>query len=236
MSRSRRTRTLASKLLIYVMLAAVAVTTAAPFWLMLTVSLIPDYAALVSPFPAYPHPFGFNNFAALFQNTFVLRWLFNSMFVTTVATAFMLITSAMAGYAFSRGDFIGKQLLFISFLGILMVPMTVRIVPTYMLMSSFGWTNTYWVLIGPWSASAFGTFFMRQQFASIPRDYDEAAIVDGASRLQVCFRIMVPMAKSGLVTLGILRFMSLWNTRAASSLLNMFSGSVSTTTGDSPGK
>ena len=202
---------LLSQVLSYLFLAVLAVTTLGPFVVMVSASLSPDLPILTFPLPLIPRPIGLQNYVLLFSKTLVARWLWNSTYVTTVGTIAMLLTSSMAGYAFARGEFIGKTVLFMAFLGILMVPMTVRIVPIYMLLSKLHWVNTYWALIGPWSASAFGTFFMRQQFASIPQDYDDAAIVDGASKFQVLFRVLLPQVKPGLVTLGILRFMSHWN-------------------------
>jgi multiple sugar transport system permease protein len=209
--RSGQVSVLLVQVLSYLFLVALAAVTLGPFVVMMSASLTPEMNVLIFPLSLIPNPIGLDNYIELFSRTLVARWLWNSTVVTTVGTIAMLLTSSMAGYAFARGEFIGKTVLFMAFLGILMVPMTVRIVPIYMLMSKLHWINTYWVLIGPWSASAFGTFFMRQQFASIPQDYDDAAIVDGASKFQVLFRVLLPQVKPGLVTLGILRFMSHWN-------------------------
>ncbi len=195
----------------YLFLLILAVATVIPFVVMFSASLAPNLPYLKFPMPLIPEGAGLQNYVNLFTRTLAARWLWNSILITTIGTLMMVITSAMSGYAFSRGDFIGKDVLFIAFLGILMVPMTVRIVPIYMLMAKFGWTNTYWVLIGPWSGSAFGVFFMRQQFASIPTDYDDAATVDGANRYRILFSVLLPQIKAGLMTLAVLRFMAHWN-------------------------
>jgi multiple sugar transport system permease protein len=139
------------------------------------------------------------------------RWLFNSFFVAIVSTVGGVITSTMAGYAFARGNFLGKNIIFILFLGILMMPDTAVIVPQFIVLSRLNLVNTYTALIGPWFASIFGTFLMRQQFLSIPRDYDDAATIDGANLWQIYWRVLLPQVKPAMATLAVLRFMGNWN-------------------------
>lgn len=192
------------------LLVLVAITLS-PFVIMLSVSFGKNIRFITFPLRLIPSPATLDNYLLLFGSTMVPRWLLNSLFITTVGTVSATITSSLAGYAFARGEFVGKTLLFILFLGILMVPMTIRIVPLYIVLSRLRMLNTYAALIGPWAGSAFGTFLLRQQYQTIPTDYDDAARIDGASDFQICYRVLLPQLKPALATLAALRFMDHWN-------------------------
>ncbi|MEZ4730826.1 MAG: carbohydrate ABC transporter permease [Caldilineaceae bacterium] len=153
--------------LLYLLMILVALSTVGPFLIMLAVSFTPNLRFIVFPIDLIPDPMTLENFQTLFGKTMALRWLLNSVFVATVATAGGVITSTMAGFAFARGDFLGKRIIFTLFLGILMMPEAAAIVPQFIVLSRLGLVNTYTALIGPWFASIFGTFLMRQQFLSI---------------------------------------------------------------------
>jgi len=193
------------------LLVLLAISTVAPFVIMLLVSLQRNMVAIVFPLPIDPRQFTLDNFATLIRQTQVLRWLLNSMYVTTVGTCSTVLTSSLAAYAFSRGDFIGKNLIFMLLMGILMVPESARIVPVYIILSQLKLINTYWALIGPWFASAFGTFMLRQSYLGIPRDYDDAALIDGASTFRIYWNVLLPQLGPSLATLTIIRFMAQWN-------------------------
>jgi multiple sugar transport system permease protein len=117
----------------------------------------------------------------------------------------------MAGYAFARGDFFAKQFLFTIFLGIIMMPGIVRMVPLFIIMARLHLVNTYWALILPHATSIFGTFMLRQYYSTIPRDYDDAALLDGASVFQIYYKVLLPQIKPALATLGTLIFLGQWN-------------------------
>jgi multiple sugar transport system permease protein len=189
----------------------IAITTVGPFVIMISVSFTENIRFITLPIQLFPNPITLENFQILFTKTLALRWLFNSIYVAGISTLGGVITSTMAGYAFARGDFIGKQLIFTLFLGILMMPDTALIVPQFVVLSQLGLVNTYTALIGPWFASIFGTFLMRQQYLSIPRDYDDAATIDGANLWQIYFRVLLPQLKPAMATLAVLRFMGNWN-------------------------
>jgi len=196
---------------IYIAMILVAITTIGPFLLMISVSLTENIRFITFPIKLIPEPFTFENFHTLFTQTDALRWLFNSVYVAFVSTVGGVITSAMAGYAFARGEFWGKNVIFALFLGILMMPDTALIVPQFVVLSRLGLVNTYTALIGPWFASIFGTFLMRQAFLSIPRDYDDAATIDGANLWQIWWTVLTPQVKPAMATLAVLRFMGNWN-------------------------
>lgn len=197
--------------LIYLAMIVLALTTVGPFLIMISVSLTENIRFITFPIELIPSPFTFENFQTLFGSTDALRWLWNSVYVAVVSTLGGVITSTMAGYAFARGEFWGKNVIFALFLGILMMPDTALIVPQFVVLSRLGLVNTYTALIGPWFASIFGTFFMRQAFYSIPRDYDHAAIIDGANLWQIWWNVLMPQVKPAMATLAVLRFMGNWN-------------------------
>lgn len=211
LSSNTKAKNAASNTLLYLIMALFAITTVGPFVIMISVSFTENIRFITLPIRLIPAPFTLENFQTLFSKTLALRWLFNSIFVAGVSTLGGVITSTMAGYAFARGDFIGKQVIFTLFLGILMMPETAMIVPQFVVLSELGLVNTYTALIGPWFASIFGTFLMRQQYMSIPRDYDDAATIDGANLWQIYFRVLLPQLKPAMATLAVLRFMGNWN-------------------------
>jgi ABC-type glycerol-3-phosphate transport system permease component len=139
------------------------------------------------------------------------RALINTSLVTVMVTLGTLFTSAVGGYAFARMNFPGRGAIFLLYLGTIMVPFVVIIIPLYQLMNAMGWINRLSSLIYPWVFSAYGTFFMRQFFQSIPKDLEEAAIVDGATRLGVLWRVFVPLSFAPLGTLATFTFLYAWN-------------------------
>lgn len=197
--------------LAYIVLGLVAVVTMLPFVIMVVISLTWNPIAITFPIKWIPDPVTIYNYQQIFAKTAILRWVVNSFIVCGVATVGALITSSMAGYAFARGNFIGKNVLFILFLGILMVPLEARIVPLFIVLAKLKLVNTYTALIGPSFASIFGTFMLRQFYLGIPRDYDDAAFIDGANRFQVYWTVLLPQIVPALATLAILRFMGTWN-------------------------
>jgi multiple sugar transport system permease protein len=206
-----RAKDIVAQSLIYLLMVVIAITTVGPFLIMISVSFTENIRFITLPLKLIPDPFTLENFQTLFSKTLALRWLFNSIYVASVSTLGGVLTSTMAGYAFARGDFIGKQVIFALFLGILMMPETAMIVPQFVVLSQLGLVNSYTALIGPWFASIFGTFLMRQQYLSIPRDYDDAAIIDGANLWQIYFWVLLPQLKPSMATLAVLRFMGNWN-------------------------
>lgn len=197
--------------LAYAVMIAVGISTVGPFVIMTSVSFTYKIRFIIFPVRLIPDPITLDNFRTLFSKTMALRWLLNSFYVAGVATLGGVVTSTMAGYAFARGDFLGKEVLFTLFLGILMMPSTALIVPQFVVLSRLRIVNTYTALIGPWFASIFGTFMMRQQYLSIPRDYDDAATIDGANLWQVYWNVLLPQLKPAMATLAVLRFMGNWN-------------------------
>ena len=139
------------------------------------------------------------------------RSLTNTTLVTLLVVIGQLATSVVGGYAFARLRFPGRDRLFVFYLGTIMIPFVVLITPLYQLMVVIGWVDRLAALIIPWIFTAYGTFLMRQFFITIPREIEEAALIDGASRLQVLWRIFLPASAPALATLATFTFLYAWN-------------------------
>lgn len=139
------------------------------------------------------------------------RSLTNTMLVTILVVVGTLTTSVIGGYAFARLRFPGRDRLFVLYLGTIMIPFVVLVTPMYQLMVYIGWVDKMVSLIVPWIFSAYGTFLMRQFFISVPKEIEEAALIDGASRLQILWRIFLPASTPALATLATFTFLYAWN-------------------------
>lgn len=139
------------------------------------------------------------------------RSLSNTALVTLLVMLGQLTTSVVGGYAFARLKFPGRDTIFVMYLGTIMIPFVLLIVPLYQLMVLADWVDTMTALVIPWIFTAYGTFLMRQFFITIPREIEEAALLDGASRLQILWRIFVPASVPALASLGTFTFLYAWN-------------------------
>jgi multiple sugar transport system permease protein len=189
-----------------------------PFVWLLVTSLETSSEALHFPPILIPHVIRFANYSdALSQAPFV-HWLVNSAVVALVTVACNLVLCTLAGYAFARFRFLGRTALFAVILATLMVPFQVTMIPWFTITKWLGvhvlagvGINTIGALILPNAATAFGIFFMRQFFKTLPLEYEESARVDGATRLTVLARIVLPLATPPLATLAALTFLDSWN-------------------------
>ncbi len=135
----------------------------------------------------------------------------NSTLVAIAVTAFQIITSALAGYALARLKFRGRQALLLIVLATLVIPFQLLVIPVFLVLKWAHLINTYWALILPTAANGFGIFLLRQYFLTIPVELEEAAAIDGADRLQILWRVMLPLARPALVTLFLFTFIAEWN-------------------------
>src|SRR5262249_30576475 len=209
--RDARTRTAVRLAVTYTLLLVFAVALAGPFVLMVSASLHPNLVYLTFPLPLFGSDMGFDNYTLLFSRSLIGRWILNSAVITVAITVFQIATCSMSGYAFARGRFPGRELIFWVFMGTLMIPSTVTIIPLFIVVTALGWANTFPGLIVPHATSIFGTFLMRQYFKSIPGDYDDAARIDGANRWQIYLWVLPPLTGPALATLGTLTFLNAWN-------------------------
>jgi len=158
-----------------------------------------------------PIPPDFSNYEAVFSTVPLGHYVVNSMFITLSIVVAQVATSALAGYAFARLNFPAKNLLFWLILATMMIPQQATIIPVFVEISKIGLADTRSALILPAVATAFGTFLMRQYFMRIPNEFEEAALIDGASHWRIFWSIYLPMVRPGLTVLAILSFNGYWN-------------------------
>ena len=207
----RKALSISGTVALHLLLYAMAFMTVAPFLWMLLASFKDLGEILQYPPTWIPQRIILDNFVNAFQAAPFGRFYFNSLFVASAVTLGQLFTCSLAAYAFARLQFPGRDVLFYIFLGTMMVPGQVTMIPGFMVLHWLGWIDTYAALIVPGLASAFGTFLLRQFFLTIPRDLEDAAAIDGCSRFGVLWRIILPLSRPALATLAIFTFMGVFN-------------------------
>ena len=145
------------------------------------------------------------------SQTPVVQWFFNSLLAATLQTALILATASMAAYALARMQFPGRRLMTGVILVTLFVPPVALVIPNYVIVAELEWLDTLTAVVVPGAAGAFGVFFLRQFFLSLPKELEEAALIDGAGRLRVFLQVILPLSKPALATLALLSFLTNWN-------------------------
>ncbi len=198
---------------LYAVLVPAAIATLVPIAYMYSLAFTPEAQTLRWPIRYIPENPTLDNFRRLLfeWELPVLRWLFNSVFVSTSVTLLVLFIASLTAYAFARLEFPGREPLFIAVLTTMMIPGQVTLIPTFIIMRELGWLDTYHALIWPAGAQAFGVFMLRQFFQTIPRELEEAAIIDGCSKFRIYWNIIVPLSRSAMVALAIFTFLGSWN-------------------------
>ncbi len=199
---------------IYIFLAVGAISMAAPFMWMFTVSL-KEAGAVFSYKKIWwhdwiPMTWIWRNYIKAWNVIPFARFYLNSIFVVTLTTAGQVATSAMAAYAFARLRFPGRDQMFFSYLATMMIPGAVTMIPIFILLRHLGWVDTYKALILPGIFTAYGTFMLRQFFLTLPKDLEDAAMIDGCSYFGIFWKILLPLSKPALATLTIFTFMGSW--------------------------
>lgn len=151
------------------------------------------------------------NFSKAWNKVPFGRYFLNTIFVSFTSLFGVLITSSLAAYAFARIKFKGKDIIFYAFISMMMVPQPVYLIPSYILMNSLGWIDTFAALIVPWVANIFTIFLLRQHFKSIPQDLFDAASIDGCSRFSMLWRIALPLSKPIIATASVFSIIGSWN-------------------------
>ena len=200
------------KALLYVVLVMYAIITLIPFLWALSASF-KTLAEISTGLPNFiPKQFTLDNYRQIFLNEpLFLRWLGNSTFVSVLIMGLNLLFNSMAGYALARIPFPGNKALFYIVLAVLMIPGQLTLIPSYLILNEFGWLNSYQGLIVPGAANATFIFMMRQFFLSFPKELEEAAAIDGLTRLGTFLRIALPLAGPPLAAQAIFIFMGAWN-------------------------
>lgn len=201
-----------STVLLHIILLIGACIMALPFVWMLLSSLKDLSQVFIVPPKWIPDPFVWSNFKTSLTALPFGRAYFNSFYINIIVVASQLFTCSMAAYAFAKIRFPFREPLFVLFLATMMVPGQVTIIPLYLMMKSIGWLDSHLSIIVPAALfNAFGVFLLRQFFRGIPKEMEEAAIVDGANRWTIYARIMLPLVKPALSALGIFTFLGMWN-------------------------
>lgn len=209
----RRGRNQMQMLLTYILLTISALVFAFPlFW---TVSSsLQTWQELRSFTPhLLPSVPQWGNYAQVFQSVPFARWMGNSFLITAITIPGTILTASLTAYSFARFHYVGKEFWFVLMLGTLMIPSQVTLIPQYVLFFNLKLINTYVPLtIGAWlGGGAFMIFLLRQFIMSIPRDLDEAALMDGATPLRILRSVLLPLMKPALTTVAILQFLNDWN-------------------------
>ncbi len=210
---SRRTRQILLRLLTYVMLAALAALFLFPFyWLLISAFKAKDQIFALPP-QWWPSPWRFVNFASTFEKTNIVRAFFNSTVIAAGHCTLALFLCSLAGFAFAKyPQAPGRDKLFAFVLATMMIPGAVTLIPVFVVLCKLHAVNTYWAMIVPGAASAFGIFWMRQYAAeNIHNDLLDAARIDGCGEFTIYWRIVLPILRPALAALGILLVIGSWN-------------------------
>jgi multiple sugar transport system permease protein len=199
-------------LLVYIALFAWAIVALFPIYWMMKNSFEPAMSMTVYPPRLLPVTPIIANFTILLSRTPMLRWAFNTVLVTVVRTAGTLFFGTMAGYAFAKLRFFGREVVFWALMSTLMIPSFITIIPQYRVIVALGWLNSYLALIVPGITGGVWAMFLMRQFAhTLPTELIEAARIDGATEFGIFARVILPLMAPGMAVLGIFSFMGNWN-------------------------
>ncbi len=193
----------------YLILCVSGITFIYPFLWMLSASLKPEME--IGNLALWSNSFNLHSYQAVVQKIPIGRALLNSVFVSACVTASVLFFGSIVGYALSRLQFWGRNLIFGVILFTMVIPFQITLIPMYILMVKFGWVDTYLSLIVPGMVSAFAILLFRQFFLDIPQDLIDAARIDGCNDFTILFKIIWPISRPVVITVGIITFMTSWN-------------------------
>lgn len=197
------------KLLFYTILIFWTILFIYPFLWMLSATLRPE--AEIGGFGIIPSSVSLSNYIKVFQKIPILRAFVNSLLVASAVTSGVIVFSSMIGYSLARLKFRGRNLIFALILFTMTLPFQITLIPQYILMVKFHWTETYLALILPYMVNAFAIILFRQHFLTIPKDLIDAARIDGCTEFHILFRIFWPLSVPAIITVGIITFMTVWN-------------------------
>lgn len=198
---------------LYIILIPLTIASLIPIAYMFSQAFTPEQDTYVWPIRWIPEQPTIDNFIRIFNDPTlpVLRWFTNSMLISSSVTLLVLVLSSLSGYAFARLEFPGRDIIFFILLTSLMIPNAVTLIPVFLILRDLKFLDSYNAVIWPAGAGVFGIFLLRQQFLSIPKELEEAAIVDGAGRFRIYWQICLPLVRSAMVALAIGAFLGSWN-------------------------
>jgi multiple sugar transport system permease protein len=202
------------RVLFYAVLILLTLLFISPLVFMVLTSFKTRADATAIPPEWIPNPFttqAYDGILAAASGTPVLRWFLNSLIAAAGHALLVVVTAALAAYALARMEFRGKRVLFALIIATLFIPPVILMIPNYLIIGNFRWLDTLLAVIVPTAASAFGVFFLRQFFLTLPKELEEAAILDGATTFEVFRKVILPLSRPALITLGLLSFLTNWN-------------------------
>jgi multiple sugar transport system permease protein len=199
------------KILVHVILISLSVLSLIPFIWMILTSFKTAGEVFKLPLTWLPEKFMWENYIYMWQNAPWSRYFANTVFVTVAVIVGQLITCSLAAYAFSRLRFRGRDIIFFIYLGTMMIPFQVVMIPTFKIIKTLSLLDSLWSIIVPSCFSAFGVFLLRQFFLSIPVELEEAAKIDGCGYMRIFWEIIIKNSKPAITTLVIFTFMGTWN-------------------------
>ena len=201
------------KILRYAILSVLALLFVSPLLFMLSTSFKTRVESSRTPPTWFPQDPTLGAYETILNaaDTPVFRWFINSMTAATANAALVVATSALAAYALARLEFRGRKVVFGLIIATLFVPPVILVIPNYEIVGRLYWLDTLTAVIVPTAANAFGVFFLRQFFISLPRELEESASLDGAKIWQTFFKIILPLSRPALATLALLSFLTNWN-------------------------
>jgi multiple sugar transport system permease protein len=206
-------RVIAVNVVYYVLLSIAAVMFFFPFFWTVMTSLKRPSEILLFPPTVFPEIPQWHNYARVFEKVPFIHWTGSTLFIVFASTTGMLLSASLAGYGFARFDFKIKEPLFIITLGTMMLPAQVTLIPQFVLFHKLDWIDSFKPLWVPswFGGGAFAIFLLRQFMMTLPRDLDEAAIIDGASFVRIFWNILIPLCKPVLATLAVISIIGRWN-------------------------
>lgn len=200
------------KMGIYVLLLLIAVFTILPFIWTVSISFKGQNETVLSIPPQFIPQFPtFDNYITVWNTLPIGRYLLNTLYLTVWGVMLPIILSALAAFPLARMNFKGRNLIFMTIVGTMMIPGEVTLIPVYLIIQRLGLLESYWGIILPAAVNTMGIFLIRQAFLDIPKEVEESAVIDGASPLQIFWRILFPMIRPALGVLSILSFVGSWN-------------------------
>jgi ABC-type glycerol-3-phosphate transport system permease component len=210
-AKRRKSRITVRSILIYTVLIAIAISMLFPYYWMVVSSVKGPRGFTADPYSLIPKTFSLETMRYVWGAGHIGRYLTNSLIYASVVLVVQTLVNALAAYAFARIEFPGRDILFLLVLATLMLPYSVLLIPTYLIVWKVGLANTMAGVVIPGFASAYGIFMLRQFFLNIPMELEDAARIDGCSRLRIFFQIIIPLAKPALITLGLFTFIGTWS-------------------------
>ncbi|HZU67191.1 MAG TPA: carbohydrate ABC transporter permease [Ktedonobacteraceae bacterium] len=199
------------QLIVLIFLIIFTITSIGPLILTIISSFKTEHDVLAFPPTLLPNPFIISNYVTILSNPLFLRWMLNAFIYAVGAMVLNVVFSAMAGYALGRMRFPGKNFIFLLTLGVMMIPSAIYLIPKFLVVNSLHLTNTYFALILPAMAQPFSVFIMVQFMKGLPKELEESAFIDGASRFRTFFQIILPQVRPALTAVAIITFQGAWN-------------------------